>query len=145
MHYSWRIAYNGFNPQDVPDIPGVGIIWIHRDINGNYSSELSIQAARDMVNAYKISRDLDTAPAITSRHISGLAVDINIRWENLNDDTRIFIIDKSGQIIEVKRTNKSKTYDANLDPAIIEAGRSYGVIKFHNPTKDPVHWSNDGW
>jgi hypothetical protein len=144
MHYCWRIANRGFNPQNVPTIPGVDIIWVHKDTNGNYSRELSIQAARNMASAYKISPDLDTAPATTSRHISGLAIDMNIRWENLNNDTRIYIKNKSGQTIEVERANKNRTYNANLDPTIIEVGRTYGVIKFHIPEKDPVHWSNDG-
>jgi hypothetical protein len=143
MRYSWQIVNGIIEPQNVPSIPGVNIIWAHNDLNGNYSRELSIQAARAMVNAYQI-QNLRVAPAQNSRHISGLAIDMNITWINWPRNTPIYVTNKLGEAIEVPKTYTGNNFTADLNPVIIEIGRTYGVIKFHIPENDPPHWSDDG-
>jgi hypothetical protein len=138
MHYSWRIANGQLDPRNVPIIQGVNIIWVHTDNNGNYSVEASIQAANNMVQSYGISTRLTDAPSRSSRHIDGLAIDMNISWSG---NASIFVKDKSGQSIEVVKT---LTDNVDLNPTLINIGRSYGVIKYHSPDNDPSHWSSDG-
>jgi len=140
MYYCWKIVNSGLDPRKVPNIPDVNIIWAHTDINGNYLKEKSEQAAKDMVSAYGIVRE----PSLTSRHFSGYAIDMNIKWENLTDEKIIYIKNKNGQLVKLDRTNNNKTYNADLNPIIIEVGRTYGVLKFHIPEKDRVHWSDNG-
>ncbi len=71
MHYSYRIAKNGYDPKKVPPMQGVNINWDHG------TKEESVKAARDMTSALDI-QTLQTKPALRSQHNAGLAIDMNI-------------------------------------------------------------------
>jgi hypothetical protein len=142
MRYSWQIVRGQLDPQNVPVIPNVDIIWAHKDANDSYSQESSVQAARDMVIAYNI-QNLDVAPSITSNHFSGLAIDMNIKWLNWGDKP-IYVKNNLNELVEVKRPRGDNTFIADLNPTVIEIGKTYGVIKYHTPEKDRPHWSYNG-
>jgi hypothetical protein len=139
MHYSYLIDREGRDPRSVPGWPGVNINWVHRDEDGNYSREASINAAQAMVRAYGIVYR-PAAPA-ASKHTEGLAVDMTITWENpRNTSFSVSVRNKNGQAIAVE-IPAGGTYNAGMNRAVIEIGKTYGVIKL---LSDPPHWSDDG-
>jgi hypothetical protein len=73
MHWSYRIAKEGFNPDLVPYMEDVDIRWSHDD------PKLSRQAAWEMVNSYAIS-DLKAPPALVSPYTLGQVISMSIRW-----------------------------------------------------------------
>jgi hypothetical protein len=127
MHWAWRIAKEGYDPQKVPSLEGVTINWWHGD------AARSRQAAQAMVNGYGIN-NLKVPPALTSRHIQGLAIDMDIAWQG---QLKIKQADSSIRLI-----TSTPTDGANGD--LIEVGKTYGVIHFINVAKDRPHWSTDG-
>ncbi|WP_026734117.1 peptidoglycan-binding domain-containing protein [Fischerella sp. PCC 9605] len=122
MHYSARISRQEIAPQYVPPLSGVDIEWVH------YTNAGSLQAAKDMVEAYGIGGN---PVSLNSRHTQGLAIDWNITW---ND--KIIIKDASGKIVTV-----GEPRNAALNKAMWKVGASYGVYKLDS---DPPHWSSDG-
>src|SRR6266403_560989 len=76
MHYSYRIANQGLDPQTVPAKAGVDIDWVHRNQNGTVNLAASRLAAQQMVQAYGIAY----APVLVSRHEEGKAIDMTISW-----------------------------------------------------------------
>ncbi|MEP7341315.1 MAG: hypothetical protein ABI977_26530 [Acidobacteriota bacterium] len=120
MHWSFKIARQNFDPNDVPAMPGVDIVWAHEN------EEQSRAAARNMVAAYGIA----FAPALTSNHIRGLAVDMTIGWTGT-----LNIKDATGNVVGIGAPQSGG------NPKLQAVGRSYGVIKL---VSDPPHWSNDG-
>ncbi len=82
MHYSWRIAREGFDPGAVPAMSGVDIDWVHRQ-GGAPDLNASRNAAEQMVQGYNIVE----RPALNSRHTEGRAVDMNVSWVG-NDDSK---------------------------------------------------------
>ncbi|MGQ8817655.1 peptidoglycan-binding domain-containing protein [Serratia sp. NA_13] len=79
MHWSWKLARALINPDNVPKKTGVNIEWCHRNGDGKIDRNKSIQAAKDMVIAYKMT-NLNVAPALKSRHTEGNAIDMDITW-----------------------------------------------------------------
>ncbi len=121
MHYSFKINKGTIAAKDVPSKLNVDINWIH------YNDADSRQAAKEMVAAYNIAFE----PALTSRHIQGLAIDWDITWSGTLD-----IKNASGTTVAV---GSPRSGDSNS--TLWAVGRTYGVIKL---TSDPPHWSNDG-
>lgn len=121
MHFSFKIANQGQNPQTVPRMAGVNINWSH----GNLTS--SRNAARQMVAGYGIA----FPPALNSIHIQGGAIDMEISW-----DGTLQIKDATGatKSIGSPRNGRSNT-------VLHQVGRTYGVIKL---LSDPPHWSVNG-
>lgn len=124
MHYSWMIVKGLVNPADVPDMPGVDIIWDHAQAK---------QGAQEMVDGYGIG-GLHVAPALNSRHIDGRAVDTVVSWQG---DIKIHF--KNGWIKTLVGEPRDSTH-----PDLIATGASYGVIHMKPASADKVHWSDDG-
>lgn len=133
MHWSWKIVNANADPQAIPARQGVNIRWDHRDDTGVYSSEKSIAAAKAMVNGYAIHR-LKVAPALSSRHTEGNAVDMTIHWSDN-------LVIKRKDATEVTIATEPRT---GMNTTLHEVGATYGVTKYHGGDKDKPHWSNDG-
>lgn len=64
MSFAWRIGSGELKPAEVPVHPGIDIEW-------------TLEGAREMVSAYGLAYK----PSLTSRHISGRAIDVTItKW-----------------------------------------------------------------
>jgi D-alanyl-D-alanine dipeptidase len=127
MHFSYKIAKGGLDPSSVPAKAGVGINWVWTDAKGKPDVAASRKAANEMVAAYGIVY----APALTSRHSEGKAIDVDISWTGA---LTIVKADKSS--VTIKSDPKT---GGNSDLQAVGAG--YGVIKL---ATDPPHWSSDG-
>jgi len=128
MHFSFEIAREGRDPSTVPPQPGVDIQWVHPDAAGRMDLAASRAAAKDMVDAYGIV----FKPVLQSRHIQGLAVDMDISWSN-----SLAIAKGDGTIRTISSVPRTGARNTDLHAI----GASYSVIKL--PTDDP-HWSADG-
>jgi hypothetical protein len=124
MHYSWRIRKKGLDPATVPPMAGVDILWDHANAQSG---------AQEMVDGFDIN-DLDTAPSLTSLHITGEAIDAAVSWSG---DVTIKDVDDND--IAVTGAPRNATH-----PTLIEVGATYGVIHFDPPEKDKNHWSTTG-
>lgn len=133
MHWSWRIVKRDFDPAAVPPMDGVDINWKHDDNEGKYSRQLSIAAAKAMVDAFDIQR-LGVAPALQSRHILGCGVDMNVAWTGA-----LVIPDAYGYVVEIKTLPRS-----GRNPQLHRVAASYGVIKYNRAGRDDPHWSDNG-
>lgn len=120
MHWSFKIARQGQDPQAVPPMAGVDIRWWHGDMDS------SRDAARQMVSGYGIVH----APALTSMHIKGLAIDMTVAWAGT-----LSIKDAQGQVRPIGAPNNGS------NAALHQVGKTYGVIKL---VSDPPHWSVNG-
>jgi hypothetical protein len=86
-----------------------------------------------MVDGYGTGR-LKVAPSLTSRHVEGKAIDMQITWSGTLE-----IKKKDGKSVKITSAPRDST---NAD--LIAVGKTYGVIHFHDVQKDKVHWSTDG-
>jgi hypothetical protein len=122
MHWCCMIGQSGQDPASVPAMPGVDIDWTHR---GNHAAAKA--AAQAMMAKYEIQ----FPAALVSRHTQRRAIDMTISWSGT-----LTITDFDGV------TRKISTGPRNgSNPQLIEAGKSFGVIKLPS---DPPHWSDDG-
>lgn len=126
MHWSWRIVH-GANPHGVPPMAGVNIEWAHANNN------LSVQAARSMVNGYQI-QNLQIAPSLATRHTQRKAIDMSIAWTGV-----LHISNVHGEIVTI--TSLPRT---GMNVNLHAVGAGYGVIKFLGGATDRPHWSTDG-
>jgi hypothetical protein len=133
MHWSWRITKTNFDPQAVPQMDGVGIIWAHEDSSGKFSLSASLAAAREMVIAFGM-QNLGTAPALNSRHTLGFAIDMTIKWNGA-----LSIVDAYGKTVQVTTTPRT-----GVNSQLRTVGESYGVIKYNRSGRDDPHWSDTG-
>jgi len=133
MHWCWKIVNADADPQAIPALAGVNIAWAHTDAQGAYSAAASVAGAQAMVNAYGM-QNLKVAPALNSKHIEGLAVDMSIGWAGT-----LTINNKSGVAVEIDTAPKS---GMNTDLHVV--GATYGVIKFVGGAADKPHWSDTG-
>ncbi|HEX4810477.1 MAG TPA: hypothetical protein VH325_16180 [Bryobacteraceae bacterium] len=127
MHYSYKIAKSGLDPSAAPAMAGVDINWVHTGANGKPDITASRKAANDMVSGYGIVY----APALTSRHTEGKAIDMDISWSG-----ELTIAKADGKSVTIKSSPRT---GANTDLQTV--GASYGV---HKLATDPPHWSSDG-
>lgn len=121
MHYAWKIAHQNLDAATVPAMAGVDIEWVHRHANGTVNAGASRVAANVMVAGYGIVY----APALSSRHSEGRAIDMTITGYS----GKTF---KNASNMDVVVTSS-----ANLNAL----GATYGVRKLPS---DPPHWSDDG-
>jgi hypothetical protein len=141
MHYSWLIAKGKIDPADVrPSAPGPGqvpvrICWQHTDSRGAEDGAASVAAAREMVSGYHISPGLAVAPALSSLHTRGLAIDMTMTWSKAS----ITIADRRGHRVRISTTPRS-----GLNSRLIAVAATYGVIHYLSAAADPVHWSVSG-
>lgn len=127
MHWSWRVANEGYDPRRVPPQDAVDIIWDHTDARGEYDELASRHAARDMVNGYEIA----FRPSLASRHTEGRAIDMTINWAGA-----LSVRDAASKVVAITSTPRS-----GENSALQTVGASYGVVKL---ASDPPHWSDDG-
>jgi hypothetical protein len=127
MYWSFCIVNGTANPAKVPLTNGVDIQWVHTDPQGNIDSASTRAAAADMVKAYGIV----FAPALSSRHSQGLAIDMTISWQG-------DLISKNAPGTAIRIASSPRN---GLNPELHRVGASYGVIKL---VTDPPHWSSDG-
>ena len=141
MHYSWLIEKGKIDPADVrPFAPGPGrapvrICWQHTDSRGAEDRAASVEAAREMVSGYQISPRLAVAPALSSLHTRGLAIDMTMTWSKAS----ITIPGRRGHRVRISTTSHS-----GLNSRLIAVGATYGVIHYLSAAADPVHWSVSG-
>ena len=127
MHFAWRIHKRTLNPENVPAKTGVNIEWVHRKGDGSVDLAKSRAAATAMVNGY----DIAFQPSLTSRHVTGQAIDMTISWTG-----QLAIKRRDGTTITIPSGPRNGS-----NPQLRKVGKSYGVTK--HPT-DPPHWSTDG-
>jgi hypothetical protein len=127
FHWSWKIALGKCKPSEAASMVGVDIQWDH----GN--ADASKKGAREMVDGFGLAVPPanTNAPATTSHHIEGKAVDMNITWTGT-----INVKDKSGADISMAFMS-----DPNANKTLHSVGTTYGVKKL---VTDAPHWSVDG-
>lgn len=150
MHYSWLIVKGKIDPKNVPKFtPAAGqlpvdICWVHTKAGGAEDLPASVAAAQQMVSAYHIDPNLTVAPALTSLHTKGLAIDMKTTWTQ----PAITIADNSGNPVTINTTPRS-----GLNTHLMAVGLTYGVHHFcypagtcatAGPGGDANHWSATG-
>ena len=133
MHWCWSIVKAKADPRTVPAMDGVAIAWAHDDDQGDFDPAASLAAAQAMVAAYGM-QNLAVAPALSSKHITGTAVDMAISWT----DT-LTISNQDGTTTTITSLPRS-----GMNPDLKVVGKTYGVIKFVGGATDIPHWSDDG-
>src|SRR4051812_24550838 len=123
MHWSFRIAKQGYDPSKVPSMTGVDIEWVHRNLTGHVDLKASRAAATAMVGGYGIVY----RPALSSRHTEGKAIDMTITWSA--DELKL--TPPKGTLVSIK----SKPRDGG-NAELHKVGKSFGVIKL---VSDPPH------
>lgn len=122
MHYSWKVAYDAMDPGDVPKRSGLDIEWDHGDI------DKSRQAAKEMVKLFGMAH----IASLTSNHIRGKAIDMNISWKD------ILVIARPAPLLTKIESHPRTGQNRELH----EVGATvFGVCKL---TSDPPHWSYNG-
>ena len=122
MHYSWKIAYDGFDPKDVPKRSGLDIEWDHGDL------EKSQEAAEEMVKLFGMAH----IAALSSNHIRGKAIDMNISWKDM------LVITRPAPLLTRIESRPRTGQNRELH----EIGATvFGVRKL---VSDPPHWSYNG-
>jgi len=127
FHWSWMIALGKCKASEATSMPGVDILWDH----GNDSA--SQQAAQEMVAGFGLAvppRSINP-PALTSNHITGLAIDMDITWTGT--------INVKGK--DAKDVAITFIPDVNANTRLHAVGASYGIRKL---ATDAPHWSHDG-
>jgi hypothetical protein len=141
MHFSYlvgtgRLAANAV-PAYVPQ-PGedeMDICWLHRDNTGAEDAPTSITAAQSLMTALGVDATLRVAPALTSRHNSGHAIDMHTHWSS----PALTIRDANGNNVTITSRPRS-----GVNAELIAVGATYGVIHFTAAASDRNHWSDDG-
>jgi hypothetical protein len=127
FHWCWQIAQGKKKPSEATAMAGVPIEWDHGDV------EKSKAGAQEMVTEFGLAvpPKSTNAPALTSNHISGKAVDMTITIA-----TDVTLKTKDGKDIAVPALP-----DANTNLKLHDVANSYSVKKL---TTDLPHWSIDG-
>jgi hypothetical protein len=86
-----------------------------------------------MVDGYGTGH-LKVAPSLTSWHIEGKAIDMNVTWKGT-----LSIKKKDGGTVRITSAPRDSS---NAD--LTEVGKGYGVVHFRQADKDRTHWSTDG-
>jgi hypothetical protein len=127
FHWSWLIGLGKAKASAATAKAGVEIEWDHGD------DAKSKKGAADMIAGFGLAVPpaSNVAPALTSRHIEGKAIDMQITWTGT---------------IKVKKKDgvqESITFmpNVNQNSKLHIVGQSYSVRKL---TTDAPHWSTDG-
>jgi hypothetical protein len=127
FHWSWMIALGKCQASEATSMPGVDILWDHGE------AVASKQGAQEMVTGFGLAvppRSINP-PALTSNHITGLAIDMEITWTGT-----ISVKDKTAKDVAI-----TFIPDVNANANLHAVGASYGVRKL---VTDAPHWSHDG-
>lgn len=127
MHFSFLINAGEIRPQDVPPKDGVNIDWVHKRQNGAPDLAASIAAAAAMVDRYGIAH----RPSLSSLHILGQAIDMNVSWSGA-----LAVRRKNGSVKTIASLPRS-----GLNHDLWDVGATYGV---HKLATDKPHWSING-
>jgi hypothetical protein len=127
FHWCWMIALDKCKAADATAMAGVDIQWDHGD------DASSKAGAQEMVDGFGLAVPpaSTNAPALTSNHIAGKAIDMDIVWTGT---------------IKIKRKDGGESAVAfarnvNSNVTLHAVGASYGVIKLKS---DAPHWSSNG-
>lgn len=123
MHWGFKLANGKVKPKGIPKIAGVDIEWDHGD------EKKSIAAAKEMLGPSGFG--VVYQPSLTSRHIEGKAIDMDISWSK-----ELTIKNKKGEDVTISTSPRKGT-----NKELHKVGATYGVIKL---ASDPPHWSTDG-
>lgn len=127
FHWSWKIALGRCAAGAATPMSGIDILWDHG------SPAASKRGALEMVNGFGLAvppRSVN-APALTSNHIQGTAIDMEVRWAGT-----LQVVDKNGN-----KTRIPFVPDVNANTLLHAVGVTYGVRKL---VTDAPHWSQDG-
>ena len=107
---------------------GVDIQWDHGELKASKAG------AKEMVSGFGLAvpPKSNVAPSLTSNHIAGNAIDMDIVWSGT-----ISIAKKDGKLVKVAYMT-----NPNVNGRLHTVGASYRVIKH---TSDAPHWSYNGW
>jgi len=127
FHWAWLIALGKSKASDAKPMAGVDIVWDHGD------AAKSKFGAQEMVNGFGLAvpPKSTVAPALSSNHIVGKAIDMDITWTG-----ELKVTKKNGTVVSV-------TYmlNPNLNTKLHAVGESYGAKKHKS---DAPHWSVNG-
>jgi hypothetical protein len=127
FHWSWKIALGRCKPSEASAMPGVDIQWDHGD------TPASKRGAQEMVTGFGLAvppRSVNP-PALTSNHIQGVAIDMDVTWAGA-----LRVKDKQGKDVTITFMS-----DVNANKPLHDIGATYGVRKL---VTDAPHWSHDG-
>jgi hypothetical protein len=127
FHWSWLIALGKAKPSDATALAGVDIEWDHGDI------AKSKAGAKEMVDGFGLAvpPKSNVAPALSSNHIAGKAIDMDITWTG-----ELKVKKKDGTEVAV-----TFLANPNANSKLHAVGESYSVKKLKT---DAPHWSVDG-
>ncbi len=122
MHYCWEVAYREIEPGEVPSRAGLDIEWDHGDL------ERSREAAMEMVKLFHLA----FKASLTSNHIKGKAIDMDISWKEA------LVLTRPAPLLAKIDTRPRSGQNRKLH----EIGAAvFGVKKLRS---DPPHWSSNG-
>ena len=122
MHYSWKVAYGEIDPGEVPKRAGVNIEWDHGEL------EASRKAAEEMVKLFNMAH----IASLTSNHIAGKAIDMDIKWKGE------LVLTRPAPLLTRIEGNPRSGQNRQLHDIGAEV---FGVRKL---VSDPPHWSSNG-
>jgi hypothetical protein len=127
FHWSWKIFVGACRPHEAQSREGVDILWDHGD------ERASKAGSGAMVGGFGLAVPPSSTkpPALTSNHIEGTAIDMDIKWAG-----SIRVRKKDGQTLVVPFKP-----DVDTNTALHMVGASYGVLKL---VGDRPHWSHNG-
>lgn len=127
FHWSWLIGLGKSKASAATAKAGVEIEWDHGD------DAQSKAGAKEMIRGFGLAvpPKSKVAPALSSNHISGKAIDMDITWEG-----DLKVKKKDGKTVTVPFIS-----DPNVNTKLHAVGASYGVKKHKT---DAPHWSVDG-
>jgi hypothetical protein len=127
FHWCWLIGLGKKKALDAPPKAGVPIDWNHGD------DAKSVKGAKEMITGFHLAVPpaSTNAPALSSNHITGQAIDMTITWAGT-----ISIAKPDG-------TTEAVPYMANVNAntKLHAIGALYGVKKL---VTDAPHWSYNG-
>jgi hypothetical protein len=128
FHWSWLIALDKCKPSAASAMAGVDIEWDHGD------AASSRAGAQEMVDGFGLAvpPKSTVAPSLTSNHIAGKAIDMDINWT-----CDLKVKKKDGTTASVPFMS-----NPNVNSKLHAVAESYGVKKLKT---DAPHWSSDGW
>jgi hypothetical protein len=121
MRSCWDIAKGLVEPAALAARDGVDIVWDHGDL------AKSKGAAQEVMDLFGLAH----RPSLTSLHISGLAIDMDITWAGTLE-----IRQKDGVTVSIGAPR-----DGESNAKLHAVGATYGVKKL---VSDPPHWSSTG-
>ncbi|PCK07259.1 MAG: hypothetical protein COA42_15175 [Alteromonadaceae bacterium] len=127
FHWCWKIYLGKCKPSAPPKLIGVDIQWDHGDLGKSKAG------AKEMIDGFGLAIPPNSVypPSITSKHIGGMAIDMDITWKGT-----IKVKKKDGTEVSVEFKS-----DTSKNTVLHAIGASYGVKKLIN---DKPHWSFDG-